>query len=63
MSTCYDPDRLLADLELTKAKVKKIQMRTLCWDDRDEMTKHLEATPALGEVFINLVRADLEAQL
>lgn len=55
-----DPVKMLASLKLQGAKVTKIQMRTLCWDDREQLAGHLRVNPLLGQVFINLVREDLE---
>ena len=56
----HDPEKILASLKLQGAKVTRIQMRTLCFDDRDQMERLLRCAPEIGEVFICLFRGDLE---
>jgi hypothetical protein len=59
----HDPERMLAALKLQGVLVTRIQMRTLLWDDRAQMQRHLVTNPLLGQTFICLVREDLEGPL
>jgi hypothetical protein len=59
----HDPERMLAALKLQGVLVTRIQMRTLLWDDRAQMQRHLVTNPLLGQAFICLVREDLENPL
>lgn len=59
----HDPARMLESLKLQGVPVVQTQMRTLVWDDRAQMERHLRTNPLLGETFICLVREDLERPL
>lgn len=55
-----DPEKMFAGLKLQGVKVTKIQMRTLLFDDRAQLERLRITNPELPEVFILLVREDLE---
>lgn len=58
-----DPEKMLASLLLQNVPVTRIQMRTLCWDNEEQMKQHLRTNPLLRETFINLFRGDLEKRV
>jgi hypothetical protein len=55
-----DPDRMLASLKLQGVAVTKIQMRTLCFDSREQLERLKITNPELAQAFILLFRGDLE---
>lgn len=56
----WDPEKMLASLTLQGVRFTKIQMRTLLFDDRAQLDRLKVTNPELAQVFILLVREDLE---
>ena len=51
-----DPEKMQGALRAQGVKFTKIQMRTLVFDDREQLERVLRTTPEVEAVFICLVR-------
>jgi hypothetical protein len=52
----FDPDKMLESLRAQGARFTKTQMRTLVFDDSDQLARILRASPEVAVTFICMTR-------